>query len=32
MIATALVMTSQREEVIDFIVPYFEDTGISIGM
>jgi len=24
-------MTSEREEVIDFIAPYFEQTGISIG-
>lgn len=23
-------MTAQREEVIDFIAPYFEQTGISI--
>lgn len=27
----ALTMTSEREEVIDFIAPYFEQTGISIG-
>lgn len=26
----ALKMTSEREEVIDFIAPYFEQTGISI--
>jgi ionotropic glutamate receptor len=24
-------MTSEREEAIDFIVPYFDQTGISIG-
>ena len=27
----AMKMTSEREEVIDFIVPYFEQTGILIG-
>lgn len=25
-------MTAEREEVIDFIAPYYEQTGISIGM
>ncbi|XP_065363023.1 ionotropic receptor 25a [Calliphora vicina] len=29
---TALKMYSEREEVIDFIAPYFEQTGISIVM
>lgn len=24
-------MTAEREEVIDFIAPYYEQTGISIG-
>lgn len=28
---TALTMTADREEVIDFVAPYFEQTGISIG-
>lgn len=27
----ALKMTAEREEVIDFIPPYFEQTGILIG-
>lgn len=30
-VVAALTMTSEREEVIDFIAPYFEQTGISIG-
>jgi len=30
-VIAALTMTSEREEVIDFIAPYFEQTGISIG-
>jgi len=25
-------MTSEREEVIDFVAPYFEQSGILIGM
>ncbi|XP_050430307.1 ionotropic receptor 25a [Adelges cooleyi] len=29
-VVAALTMTSEREEVIDFIAPYFEQTGISI--
>lgn len=29
--AAALKMTAEREEVIDFIAPYYEQTGISIG-
>ncbi|KAJ6638711.1 Glutamate receptor 2, partial [Pseudolycoriella hygida] len=29
--AAALKMTAEREEVIDFIAPYYEETGISIG-
>uniref|UniRef100_A0A1A9W8M4 Ionotropic glutamate receptor C-terminal domain-containing protein n=1 Tax=Glossina brevipalpis TaxID=37001 RepID=A0A1A9W8M4_9MUSC len=29
---TALKMYSEREEVIDFVAPYFEQTGISIVM
>lgn len=24
-------MTAEREEVIDYVAPYFEQTGISIG-
>lgn len=27
----ALTMTAEREEVIDFVAPYFEQTGILIG-
>lgn len=27
----SLKMTAEREEVIDFIAPYYEQTGISIG-
>lgn len=26
-----LLMTAEREEVIDFVAPFFEETGISIG-
>jgi hypothetical protein len=26
-----LTMTSEREEVIDFVAPYFDQSGISIG-
>ncbi|RZC33968.1 glutamate receptor ionotropic, kainate 2, partial [Asbolus verrucosus] len=29
---TALIMTADREEVIDFVAPYFEQTGITIVM
>ncbi|XP_025420928.1 ionotropic receptor 25a [Sipha flava] len=29
-VVAALTMTSEREEVIDFIAPYFEQSGISI--
>ncbi|XP_044745802.1 ionotropic receptor 25a [Coccinella septempunctata] len=29
---TALIMTADKEEVIDFIPPYYEQTGISIVM
>ncbi|KAF6208104.1 hypothetical protein GE061_016554 [Apolygus lucorum] len=29
-IVAALTMTSEREEVIDFVAPYFEQTGFSI--
>lgn len=29
---TAMVMTADREEVVDFVAPYFEQSGISIGM
>lgn len=28
---SAMKMTAEREEVIDFIAPYYEQTGISIG-
>lgn len=28
---TAMVMTADKEEVVDFIAPYFEQSGISIG-
>lgn len=31
MAITALTMTADKEEVIDFVAPYFEQTGISIG-
>lgn len=31
MAITALTMTADREEVVDFVPPYFEQTGISIG-
>lgn len=31
MAITALIMTAAREEVIDFVAPYFEQTGITIG-
>lgn len=24
-------MTAEREEVVDFVAPYFEQTGITIG-
>lgn len=27
----AMKMTAEREEVIDFVAPYFEQTGILIG-
>ncbi|XP_060520589.1 ionotropic receptor 25a [Cylas formicarius] len=29
---TAIIMTADREEVIDFVAPYFEQTGITIVM
>lgn len=32
LIVAALKMTAEREEVIDFVAPYFEQTGISIIM
>lgn len=32
MIVGALTMTSEREEVIDFVAPYYEQTGFSIGI
>lgn len=32
MVVGSLTMTSEREEVIDFVAPYFEQTGFSIGM
>lgn len=28
----ALTMTADREEVIDFIAPYYEQVGITIGI
>lgn len=28
----AMKMTAEREEVIDFVAPYYEQTGISIGI
>ncbi|CAG2055700.1 unnamed protein product, partial [Timema podura] len=31
MIIAPLTMTSEREEVIDFVAPYFDQSGISIG-
>ncbi|KAJ8912873.1 hypothetical protein NQ315_014484, partial [Exocentrus adspersus] len=27
---TAIIMTADREEVVDFVAPYYEQTGISI--
>ncbi|XP_072157055.1 ionotropic receptor 25a [Bemisia tabaci] len=30
LISTGLTMTSEREEVIDFVPPYFDQTGITI--
>jgi hypothetical protein len=32
MVIAPLTMTSEREEVIDFVAPYFDQSGISIGM
>lgn len=32
MIIAPLTMTSEREEVIDFVAPYFDQSGISIGI
>lgn len=32
MIVAALSMTSEREEVVDFVSPYFDQAGISIVM
>lgn len=26
-----MTMTADREEVVDFVAPYFEQTGITIG-
>lgn len=31
MAVAATIMTSQREEVVDFVAPYFDQSGISIG-
>lgn len=31
MAVAPLLMTAEREEVIDFVAPYFEETGILIG-
>ncbi|KAF2355555.1 Ionotropic glutamate receptor L-glutamate and glycine-binding domain, partial [Trinorchestia longiramus] len=31
LIVAPLTMTSEREEVIDFVTPYFDQSGISIG-
>lgn len=31
MAVTALIMTADREEVVDYVAPYFEQTGITIG-
>jgi hypothetical protein len=31
MVIAPLTMTSEREEVIDFVAPYFDQSGISIG-
>lgn len=28
---SAMKMTAEREEVIDFVAPYYETTGILIG-
>ncbi|VEN34523.1 unnamed protein product [Callosobruchus maculatus] len=32
MAITALIMTADKEEVVDFVAPYFEQTGITIVM
>jgi hypothetical protein len=32
LICAPLVMTAERDDVIDFIIPYIEQTGISIGL
>ena len=29
-VVAAMTMTSEREEVIDFVAPYFDQSGISI--
>lgn len=31
MALTALIMTADREEVVDFVAPYFEQSGLTIG-
>lgn len=31
MAVASIIMTSQREEVVDFVAPYFDQSGISIG-
>ena len=31
MIVAPLTMTSEREEVVDFVAPYFDQSGIGIG-
>lgn len=32
MVVAPLKMTAEREEIIDFVAPYYEQTGISIVM
>jgi hypothetical protein len=32
LIVSALTMTTEREEAIDFVVPYFEKSAIAIGI
>lgn len=32
LVVASLLMTAEREEVIDFVAPYFEQTGVSIAI
>lgn len=31
MAITAIIMTADKEEVVDFVAPYYEQSGITIG-